>query len=83
MRPRTDPTAPADAETALWAHALSLILSWGCPVCGKPFPCAHDAPTESKTPTIDAPLAGSAVIGDSAPGARASDRMPQDLLAWL
>lgn len=31
-----------DHEAILLARAYRLILSWPCPDCGQPFPCAHD-----------------------------------------
>jgi hypothetical protein len=35
-------TEIADPEATLLARAYALILSWGCPKCGKPYPCPCD-----------------------------------------
>lgn len=35
-------TETADPESVLLARAYALILSWGCPKCGKPYPCPCD-----------------------------------------
>jgi hypothetical protein len=45
--PSSSPTLPRppDPEAALLARAYALILSWPCPICGKPYPCEHDLAT--------------------------------------
>ncbi len=46
-------TEIADPEAALLARAYALILSWGCPTCGKPYPCPCDASaTEEAVPKV-------------------------------
>lgn len=46
-------TEIADPESALLARAYALILSWGCPKCGKPYPCPCDvSATEKAVPKV-------------------------------
>ncbi len=37
-----DSSPGPEAEANVLAQAYLLILSWPCPLCGQPFPCAHD-----------------------------------------
>jgi len=48
---------PADLAAEKLARAYGLILSWPCPVCGRPFPCpcdlAETPPAQAETPQKD------------------------------
>jgi hypothetical protein len=46
MNSHNDTPNPEEAQAQLLARAYSLILSWPCPLCGRPFPCPHDTESE-------------------------------------
>jgi hypothetical protein len=50
-----------DPAAAQVARAYHVILSWGCPECGRPYPCEHDL-AENKTP-MTGNLGGATVTG--------------------
>lgn len=56
----------ADPAAAGLARAYHIILSWGCPECGKPYPCEHDLAETKTQPAVSlgGDAAGGAVLDD-------------------
>jgi hypothetical protein len=52
-----DTMPPPDAEAVLFARLIARVLSWPCPICGRPGLCDCFAPVmagrEAETQTAD------------------------------
>jgi hypothetical protein len=90
MPKRTPASVVPDPAAALLSRAYGLILSWPCPACGRPFPCACDlgdlagqgarredqAPARDQGKTADTPSADSEHDDHGAGDTSAGDAEP-------